>query len=260
MEQDEIKSGVYIIICLNNFKFLIGQSNNISKRFNYHKQNLRKNKHENPHLQNAWNKHSEDNFLFEILEKCNDTKTRNRENYWCKLLDSHNSKIGYNIRATDEEIKVPMSIETRNKIRESQKRSEKFLNRDCGKSMRGKIRSIETREKISKSSLGKKHSEKTKMKLSEINKGRVISSEMTAKRIKTRKSNGKKWHSIETLEKIRVSNSKNKILRVNLLDSSIEFYDSISDAARKLGRSVSYIFNRIKNQTKKDNYLWKKKD
>ncbi len=50
----------------------VGISNNIERRWREHKKELNENYHYNPHLQNAWNKYGEDNFLFHILHKSDD--------------------------------------------------------------------------------------------------------------------------------------------------------------------------------------------
>ena len=44
---------------------------NFGDRWDCHKAQLRGNYHDNPHLQNSWNKYGEENFKFEILEICN---------------------------------------------------------------------------------------------------------------------------------------------------------------------------------------------
>lgn len=64
------KSGIYQIRNIISDKKYIGSTNNFSNRFSSHKRNLRKNSHSNQHLQNAWNKHGEENFRFEIIELC----------------------------------------------------------------------------------------------------------------------------------------------------------------------------------------------
>jgi len=63
--------GIYKITCLVDDKFYIGSTNNFSSRWNYHKNCLRRNCHDNNYLQNSWNKHGEDNFKFEIIKYVN---------------------------------------------------------------------------------------------------------------------------------------------------------------------------------------------
>ena len=62
-----MKSGIYKITNKIDGKCYIGQSSNIKKRFKDHRYDLKYNKHDNPYLQNAYNKYGKDNFKFEIL-------------------------------------------------------------------------------------------------------------------------------------------------------------------------------------------------
>ena len=66
--------GIYKITNKQNDKFYIGSSTNIEMRWYAHKSYLRRNVHANQHLQNAWNKYGEDNFIFSILPKVNHNK------------------------------------------------------------------------------------------------------------------------------------------------------------------------------------------
>ena len=62
---------IYKIENLINSKVYIGQTiNNPTRRFNQHQSKLRKNAHDNSYLQNAWNKYTEENFKFKIINKC----------------------------------------------------------------------------------------------------------------------------------------------------------------------------------------------
>lgn len=54
--------GIYKIINLKNNKIYFGSSNNLYKRSADHFSALRKGKHENKHLQSAFNKYGEDSF------------------------------------------------------------------------------------------------------------------------------------------------------------------------------------------------------
>ena len=58
------ESGIYCIRNSINNKCYVGQSKNVKKRFIHHKSMLRKNEHNNPYLQNSWNKYGENNFTF----------------------------------------------------------------------------------------------------------------------------------------------------------------------------------------------------
>ena len=63
--------GIYRIRNLINNKCLYGSSKDIQKRWVRHKRNLNNNTHENILLQRSWNKHGEENFVFELIQKCN---------------------------------------------------------------------------------------------------------------------------------------------------------------------------------------------
>lgn len=88
-----MNTGVYKITNLINGKFYIGSTSwNFQKRWKTHRNQLRKNKHDNPHLQYSWNKHGELNFKFEIVEDCPKAECFVREQYYIDIL-----KPQYNI-------------------------------------------------------------------------------------------------------------------------------------------------------------------
>lgn len=72
-------SGIYIIKNLRNGKFYLGQAQDIRKRWNAHRSNLRRNIHSNCHLQRAWNIDGEKQFKFLVLEYCPTEKLDERE-------------------------------------------------------------------------------------------------------------------------------------------------------------------------------------
>lgn len=94
--------GIYRIFVKSNNKSYIGSSVNLNYRKYKHFWLLRKNKHDNLFLQNAFNKFGEKNFIFEILENCNPSELIEKENYYIKQYNSNLSDFGYNLATVNE--------------------------------------------------------------------------------------------------------------------------------------------------------------
>jgi len=139
-------SCIYKITCLKNNKFYIGSSTDINTRLDTHKRLLRKNKHSNPHLQNAWNKYGEQNFKYEIIETIHDiNQLLIREKWWIDNTECYKGEIGFNV------------------------------SRDPVANMRGRKHSLKTRQKLSLSHKGIKLSQEHKNNISSSNTGRKVS-------------------------------------------------------------------------------------
>ena len=80
--QDFKVSGIYCIENIVNHKTYIGSSKNIYQRLLKHFALLRHNKHENAHLQSAWNKYGECSFQWFVIEYC-DTKCLTQKEQEC---------------------------------------------------------------------------------------------------------------------------------------------------------------------------------
>lgn len=78
-----------------NSKVYIGQTNDYAKRFQTHKSLLRGNKHENVHLQGAWNKYGEDVFDFSVIDCGENYNDLERE--YISTYQSTNPNYGYNV-------------------------------------------------------------------------------------------------------------------------------------------------------------------
>ena len=89
--------GIYKITNKITNKFYIGSSNNIKRRWDEHIRELNRNVHHNSYLQNAWNKYGEENFVFEIIELCNNDTQIEREQYWLDKTMCYDKNIGYNL-------------------------------------------------------------------------------------------------------------------------------------------------------------------
>lgn len=89
-------SGIYLIRNSVNGKIYIGSAENLGRRRREHWKELRNREHCNAHLQAAWSKYGEEEFSFEVLERCSDLLKR--EDHWLYQYGLPNSEIGYNIR------------------------------------------------------------------------------------------------------------------------------------------------------------------
>ena len=180
--------GVYLIENKINFKRYIGSSSNIKERIYRHKRMLINNNHFNKHLQSAWNKYGEDNFIFSVIEEnILEENLLERESFWFDYYNIFKEDKGYNI----------LSIAKRHKGRKEKLSKEHKKNISIGlnefyknnkSSKKGKRYpdihievTDETKNKISnslkkyyqnnKNSMdGKKHTEESKLKMSEAQK------------------------------------------------------------------------------------------
>lgn len=165
-------SGIYRITCTANKKIYIGSSINLRHRYQEHLSGFRRNAHENPKLQHAWNKYGPDAFIFEIIEFVEPEMVIEREQYWIDTLNPL-GKNGFNI--------APIAG-TCTRVQHTQEFSDKLRTRMLGNThLLGHKHSEETRAKMIKSRTGKKHSQETKEKMSRAAIGRVRSPETCAK-------------------------------------------------------------------------------
>ncbi len=249
----EIKiSCVYIINNLVNGKYYIGATKDFKKRIQYHKRDLRKNKHTNDYLQKSWNKYGENNFSFSILEEWNENVMYSMENWWCNMLLAHNKNYGYNIQPTNETGNPGLSEESKLKISASKKnKKRKPLTQEhkdkIGNFHKNKIVSKETRDKISKANKGKIMPLKTRVAILKANTGRLS--------IFKDKKKGKQ--SEEHILK-RISNIK--ILQYDLQGNFIKEWKSISET-RNENFDPSSVAKVCKGKLQKHkNFIWKYKN
>jgi group I intron endonuclease len=90
--QDLHQAGIYEIVNHKGFHKYVGQSSDILHRWRCHLHDLRRNKHGNAYLQNAWNRYGERHFQFSVIEFCKPRDLDEREQYWINKL-----KPEYNI-------------------------------------------------------------------------------------------------------------------------------------------------------------------
>ena len=95
MESIPKKSGIYQIRNLVNGKVYVGSAVNLRARMQSHFGELKNNKHNNRHLQRAYDKYGLDKFVFEVLEYVEKDMLLEREQYYIDTLNVVNE--GYNI-------------------------------------------------------------------------------------------------------------------------------------------------------------------
>ena len=111
--------GIYRIKNLINEKSYYGSSKNIEKRWKKHLNELRKKKHINNFLQNAWNKYGENNFIFEIVQECEEKDLLVIEQKYIDLFGYYN--IGLKSRGGDNLTKNPNKMKIIEKIKKGNK-------------------------------------------------------------------------------------------------------------------------------------------
>jgi len=190
--------GIYRIKNLKNKKCYYGSSKNIEKRWRTHSNNLKNGKHHNAHLQRSWDKYGEDNFVFELVEECNETILLELEQKYLDLNPEFN--IGIKSSGGDNLTKNPnkedivrrmtQSVRKRYELMSEDERKEKhsqpmdknpnwkggtsFKYCECGVKISPTNNScINCRDKSGDKNpfFGKQHTEETKRKLSEFRKG-----------------------------------------------------------------------------------------
>jgi group I intron endonuclease len=117
----------------------IGQTFDFSQRRNQHLLEGRKKSPERP-LYRSMQKHGVDNFIFDIIEECNDKVANEREIHWIAYYDSTNIEKGYNLAKGGQ----GHSDESRRKLSEALKG-----NKHCA----GRTLSSESIEKLRQSAV-----------------------------------------------------------------------------------------------------------
>lgn len=186
MDVDINLSGIYKILNMANGKFYVGSAVRFKKRWELHRHHLRNNKHDNRHLQHAWNKYGEVSFQFSIVELCAKSDLLVKEqDYVTQLNPAYNickvvAKSRLGVKSSKEHIAKIIKANT------GQKRSAEAC-RNIGLAKLGtkaseetiaklklRPRTEETRLKIGIARKGKRHSEESKIKMSLARKATVL--------------------------------------------------------------------------------------
>lgn len=146
--------GIYRIDNVVNGKFYIGSSVSFKNRWNSHISALRRDDHPNSHLQRAFNKYSEENFKFSIVEVTTLENIVEREQHWLDTTDACN--LGYNKSAYAHMQLHKLTPEHIDKLRQAGI---------------GRVHTEATKEKMRQSHLGRKFTEEHCKNMSESRKG-----------------------------------------------------------------------------------------
>jgi group I intron endonuclease len=153
-------SGIYAITNMCNGKQYIGSAVHLNRRRRQHFSALGKGKHDNSHLQRAFDRYGADTFDFRILEAV-PTKEQlvSREQYWIDVARSEDGVL-YNQRlvaASNLGLKHPHTEEAKRKISENSARHKP---------------SPEHTEKLRRINTGRKHSDESRHKMSLSRRGK----------------------------------------------------------------------------------------
>ncbi len=150
-------SGIYRIRCVIDDKAYIGSSVSIRQRWRLHKYNLKNGKHHSPHLQNAWVKYGEENFVVEVVKLVDKEFLLAEEQYYidtecpeynvCKVAGSN-----YGVPSPKKGVEQEISNEVRFRM---------------GSGWRGKSLTDETKQLMSETRKGRKKSPEWKSKIAE---------------------------------------------------------------------------------------------
>lgn len=140
----------------------VGSSADVQRRWYEHRNTLRKNRHHNQYLQNAWNKYGEGFFQFIVIEECRIGELIKREQHH---IDSTPDR--YNLSPTaGSQLGIVRSDETRARMSAAQQ----------GRKMTDEHKAnISASKKGNTNRVGTTHTPETKARISAAKKGRKMS-------------------------------------------------------------------------------------
>jgi group I intron endonuclease len=267
-----IKSGIYQIINLTNGKVYIGSTCSLGDRKSRHLKELRNNTHHSIILQNAWNKHGEENFKFEILELVEDkSQLINREQFYfdtliptyniCKIAGSclgikHSpERIAKNILSRKNivrKIRSREEVETSNlKLKATRQNDPSILLRNKQSKYKSVIQLDQQGNFIAKHPSLKQAAEITNIHISHINCACLNKYKIAGGFIWLHEANYSKQYVAKLIEQLNLPTSCCKaVLQFDLKGSLIKKFPSIKAASVELKISASRIINICKNKPK----------
>ena len=219
--------GIYGIRNIKNQRVYIGKSIHLEKRKRTHFSELRKGKHGNKPLQNAFNKYGEENFVFEILlrdDSLEDDELYHIEKIYILLFETDRHKKGYNIALGGKGGYCEWTPEQR------KARSIKYSGK--GNPFYGKTHSKETiKKKVANTDYSFTQTPEYRAKLSKVMKGRVFSEEHSRNK---------------SLAQMGGKNPMAKAVSINGVT-----YETMTLAAKELGLNHSTVGSRVNSDSKR---------
>lgn len=230
----------------------IGGTKNLKDRKYNHILNLKKNKHHCFEFQNDFNIYGLESLIFEVIEECNCEIVFERETYYIELYGKENL---YNILQSGGTFGDALTWHP--------KRSEIVEKIKKAVLIRNKNRTPEEKEKISENLRGNKNPNwkggiveiKTTCKCG--NKKVTNAKECSKCRDRTGVNNpfyGKK-HSDETIKRMNANRKKIQPKNSKKVVVNGVVYNSITDASKVLGCTISTVINRIAAKREGYSYL-----
>ena len=176
--EKHMRTGIYAIEHKATGRAYIGSAKDFDSRWRVHRCLLRQGKHHSPHLQAAWNKYSENAFIFKKLLVCS---ADNLIDYEQRLIDGYrcaDRRHGFNARALAESsLGHKASPETRAKIKAARAKQVFSVETRAiwSKNRTGQKMPEGFGDKVRIWKLGSKHTEATKSLISLKGIGRQVS-------------------------------------------------------------------------------------